>query len=129
MTEKLDRLHSVAADYLALHIKHAGDGRSHFRATFSMIIEKQVYPVLMLGTADGRVQDGDAVAILNPDVELLETLGPIINQSSITESVTGKCDGMAHVHYEAYIKRPGNGTRIGKYAPRAELTSPKFDIT
>lgn len=94
-----------------------------------MMIENQVYPVLMLGTADGRGQDGDAVAILNPDVELMETLGPRISQSSLKESVARKCDGMVHVHYEAYIKRPGDGTRINKYAPKAELTSPKFDIT
>lgn len=128
MTTNIDRLDAAVSDYLALHIKHAGAGRSKFRATFTMFVADKPMPVLVLGVADGSGEDGDAVGILNPDQELLEVLGPNISQASIKELVTGRCDGMVHVFYEAYTKPAPKSTRIGKYFPRAEMQPPKFDV-
>lgn len=130
MSKGTDALAAVAVDVLDALIKHAGDGRGPFRCLTTMFMGSDAVPVLMVGTADGKIEDGEVIAILNPAEDLLERFqagvgyhGPLLK-----EIVSGKCDAMVHVWLDAYSKSPTRAKTLASYTPRAPAAAPKFKV-
>lgn len=131
MNKKIEQLKDAVVDYLDTLIKHAaGGGRGKFRGTFTLFVEGQATPVLIVGTADGSVEDGEAIAVLNPDQDLLDRLRPGVGYHGglLKEILSGKCDGMVHVWLDAYVKKPTRAKLLDSYTPRTFTGTPKFEV-
>jgi len=118
----------MAFDLLRTLIKHAGNG-SKFKGMFTMRVGEDEVPVLILGNAHFPIEDGDAIAVLNPDPDLQEKLhaGTAYLGGLLKEIVSGKCDAMVHVWLDAY-KTPEIGeTIIEKYVSRVRKQT-KYEV-
>lgn len=132
MNAKIEQLKNAVVDYLDSHIKHAaGGGRGNFRGTFTLFIDGQAMPVMIVGSADGTVEDGEAIAVLNPDQDLFDRLRPGVayHGDVLKEIVAGRCDGMVHVWLDAYVKAPSRAKLLYSYRPRTSFGAPKFEVT
>lgn len=132
MNPKIEKLKNAVVDYLDTLIKHAaGGGRGNFRGTFTLFIDGQAMPVMIVGSADGSVEDGEAIAVLNPDKDLFDRLRPGVGYPSalLKEILSGKCDGMVHVWLDAYVKAPTRAQLLDSYTPRAPNGMPKFEVS
>jgi hypothetical protein len=121
-------LSSMAFNVLRTLIKHAGNA-STFKGMFTMLVGEEEVPVLILGIAHYPIEDGQAIAVLNPDPDLQEELhaGTAYLGGLLKEIVSGKCDAMVHVWLDAY-KNPEIGeTIIGKYVSR-KRKQPKYEV-
>ncbi|MCE3606567.1 hypothetical protein LXA47_23610 [Massilia sp. P8910] len=132
MNTRIEQLKNAVVDYLDTLIKQAaGGGRGKFRGSFTLFVEGQATPVLIVGTADGSVEDGSAIALLNPDQELFDRLRPGVAYSGglLKEIVSGKCDGMVHVWLDAYVKTSTRAQLLDSYTPRKFAGAPKFEVS
>lgn len=132
MNTKIKQLKHAAVDYLDTLIKHAaGGGRGKFRGTFTLFVEGLATPVLIVGIADGSVEDGEAIAVLNPDQDLFDRLRPGVGYHGglLKEILSGKCDGMVHVWLDAYVKTSTRAKLLDSYTPRRPLETPKFEVS
>lgn len=130
MSGATDALRAAAVTMLDALIASAGQGRSPFRCMTTIHLEGAATPVLMVGTADGGVEDGEAIVLLNPDEDLLERLRPGVAYSGglLKEIVSGKCDTMLHVWLDAYVKGPDRAKVLASYTPRTLAGTPKFEV-
>jgi hypothetical protein len=132
MNSKIEQLKNAVVDYLDTLIKHAAGGsRAKFRGTFTLFIEGQATPVLIVGTADGSTKDGEAIAVLNPDQDLIDRLRPGVGYHGglLKEILSGKCDGMVHVWLDAYSKASTRAKLLESYTPRTFTATPKFEVS
>lgn len=78
--------------------------------TFRLLVTAQVgevdKPLLVLGNAHRKVEDGHCIAILNPNKDLLDkvTAGCSYMGSSLKDIVAGNCDAMIELWIDAYKK-------------------------
>lgn len=130
MSVATDALRDTAVRMLDALIASAGDGRSPFRCLTAIYLEGEAMPVLMVGTADGLVEDGEAVVLLNPDEELLDRFKPSLGYHGglLKEIVAGKRDAMLHVWLDAYSKAPNRAKVLASYTPRTLSCTPKFQV-
>ena len=101
-----------------------------FRCLTAIYLEGAAMPVLMVGTADGQVEDGEAIVLLNPDEDLLDRFKPGVGYHGglLKEIVSGKCDAMLHVWLDAYSKGPDRAKLLASYTTRTRAGAPKFQI-
>lgn len=129
MNTTITKLASAAHDMIRMHIKNVKT-RGNFRSLFTLTVDGSPMPVLIVGVADGNIEDGQAIAILNPDEELQGRLDAGVGYSGglLKEIVSGKCDAMVHVWLDAY-KAPLDGEIIlDKYSPRSKFGPAKFTV-
>lgn len=125
--EMLSALQGVTLDVLGSLIKYSGS-QGKFQSTLTLRLGDVDKPVLIVGTAHGLPhEDGDAIAVLNPDPDLVEGLhaGTGYSGAILKEIVSGKCDAMIHVWLDAYKK--DGGSVIGKYVSRT-MKDAKFEV-
>lgn len=116
-------LQTLAFDVLRTLIGHAGKS-GKFKAMVTINIGAEEKPVLLLGKANGLpFEDGDAIAVLNPDESLYDrlTAGTSYAGPLLTEIVSGKCDAMVHVWLDAYKPKEIGESVIASYVARAML--------
>jgi hypothetical protein len=130
MNGRIDALRDAAVGMLDALIKGAGAGRAPFRCLTTIFVNGTAFPALMVGTADGMVEDGEAIAILNPDEDLLERFRPGVGYhgGALGGSVSGKCDAMVHVWLDAYSSAPTRAKVLTSYAPTKPAGGPKLEI-
>jgi hypothetical protein len=85
-------LHSSAAD------------QPPFKGLITVEVDGEHKPLLLVGTAHSRVEDGSCIAILNPDPELVDKLhgGYGGNPALFKEVIAKRCDMAIILWIEAY---------------------------
>lgn len=128
MSAVTDAVRAAAVRMLDALIASAGEGRAPFRCLTAIYLDGVAMPMLMVGTADGRVEDGEAIVLLNPDEGLLDRFKPGVGYDGgqLKEIVSGKCDTMLHVWLDAYSKAPDRSKVLASYIPRTLAGAPKF---
>lgn len=123
----IHRLAAASSEIVLAAIRYSDHGGT-IRALFTLNIDGSPKPVLLIGSAHGSHKDGEVIAILNPDHELLDRLQPGLGYSGglLKEIVTGRCDAMVRVWIEAYRKDPSS--IIDRYRPRAAAATAKFEV-
>ena len=99
-----------------------------FRVMVSIDINEQKKPLMIIGTTHPDVEDGQCIAILNPDQELIERLqaGVGYNKGILKEIVSKKCDAMVHLWIDAY---KNNKVTVINYYMSRSLNSSKFKVS
>lgn len=123
----IEQLTQIATSVFVTMLKSSSDERGTFRVLMTANIEGETKPLLLVGSAHPRIEDGDCIAILNPDKELCEevTAGCAYNEALLRDIVGGKCDALVHLWIETYVKEGVNV--IAKY--KARTPSPaKFEV-
>ncbi|WP_240989940.1 hypothetical protein [Cupriavidus taiwanensis] len=117
---------NAATDIFLGALKHTDHGGG-FKGLFTLNVDGVPKPVLLVGSAHGSHDDGEVIAVLNPDSEVNEKLAPGVayNGASLKEIVPGRCDAMVHVWIDAY--KSDRFTVIEKYTARAPV-GPKFKV-
>lgn len=130
MSAATDALRAAAVAMLDALIASAGEGRAPFRCMTTIYLDGTPTPVLMVGTADGQVEDGEAIVLLNPDEDLLDRFKPGVGYGGglLKETVSRKCDAMLHVWLDAYSKGPNRAKVLESYTPRMSAGTPKFQV-
>ncbi|CAJ6621777.1 Uncharacterised protein [Burkholderia pseudomallei] len=123
----LKRLGAAATDIVLGAIKHADHGGT-FKGVFTLNVDGTPKPVLLIGAAHGTHEDGQVIAILNPDEGLVDRVHAGVGYAGglLKEIVAGKCDAMVHLWIEAYRKDPAS--IIDKYQPRTDPVAAKFEV-
>lgn len=113
MTSAISGLQSGAVAILNAMIGKSVNGRTPFRHLASFLLQGKNAKVLLEGWADGIVEDGEVVILLNPDEDLLDNarVPLILEGQSLPRIVEGKCEEMFHIRLEAYVNGP-EGTKI-----------------
>jgi hypothetical protein len=130
MSGATEAVHAAAVRMLDALIAGAGEGRAPFRCLNTIYLDGVGIPMLMVGTADGPVEDGEAIVLLNPDEDLLDRFKPGVGYHGglLKEIVSGKCDTMLHVWLDAYVKGPDRAKILASYTPRTPAGTPKFEV-
>jgi hypothetical protein len=125
-----DAVRAAAVKMLDALIAGAGQGRAPFRCLTAIYLDGAAMPMLMVGTADGQVEDGEAIVLLNPDEDLLDRFKPGVGYHGglLKEIVSGKCDAMLHVWLDAYSKGPDRAKVLASYTARTPAGAPKFQV-
>ncbi|MBN3729485.1 hypothetical protein [Burkholderia sp. Tr-20390] len=123
----LTRLGAAAIDIVIGALRHADHGGT-FKGLFTLNVDGSPKPVLLIGAAHGTHEDGQVIAILNPDEELSARVHAGVSYTGglLKEIVAGKCDAMVHLWIEAYRKDPGS--IIDTYQPRTDAVAAKFEV-
>ncbi|MCM3609528.1 hypothetical protein M4D49_29060 [Cupriavidus pauculus] len=122
----IQRLTDAATDIFLGALKHTDHG-GHFKGLFTLNVDGAPKPVLLVGSAHGSHEDGQVIAVLNPDREVIDRLAPGVAYlgALLKEIVAGKCDAMVQVWIDAY--KADRFTVLEKYSARASADS-KFDV-
>ena len=130
MNARIEALRDAAVGMLDALIKGAGAGRAPFRCLTTIFLEGAAFPAVVVGTADGAVEDGEAIALLNPDQDLLERFRPGVGYHGglLGGIVSGKCDAMVNIWLDAYSTAPTRAKVLASYAPTKPAGAPKFEI-
>jgi len=89
--------------FLAILPASAGD-QAPFKALITIEVDGEHKPLLLVGTAHSRVEDGSCIAILNPDPELIGLLngGWGSNSLILKEAIAKRCDFALSLWIDAY---------------------------
>lgn len=128
MDEINKQLAALAFDTLRTNIKHTKDNHALFKALLTISVEGNQLPVLLVGAAHGLHEDGEAIAMLNPEPDLYEKIhgGTAYSGGLLNEYVSGKCDGMVHVWLDAYKKPENQESILDSYSPRTRAAEPRM---
>ena len=89
--------------FLGVLPSSAGDN-GMFRSMSTMHVGGENKPLLLVGNAHSRVEDGHCIAILNPDQELIDKIhaGCAYSSAILKEIVAKRCDLALDVWIDAY---------------------------
>ncbi|MDR9836787.1 MULTISPECIES: hypothetical protein [Herbaspirillum] len=121
-------LAEIAFDVLTPLIKYAG-AASPFKAKITVRHGDADFPLLIVGSAHQPQEDGQVIAVLNPDLDLESAIhaGCAYHGPLLKDIVSGKCNAMVMVWLDAY-KRPEAGrTILASYVSRSP-SAPKFKV-
>jgi hypothetical protein len=123
----IEQLTKIAVDIFKAVLSTSAESGGTFRILITAKIAEEDKPVLLVGNAHSRVEDGHVIAILNPDEAILEKIvaGCSYAQGLLIEEVSGKCDAMVELWVDAY--KADGVSQISKYKTR-ELKPAKFVI-
>ena len=95
----IEQLKQMAVGYLKGVMAIGSDDDATFRMLITATVGGEVKPVLLLGNAHRKFDDGHCIAILNPDAELVDKLGAGCGCSGLNlkDMVTKRCDVMLDV--------------------------------
>lgn len=122
-----DQLTKIADSVFRTLLPVSAEERGIFRLLITVNVDGAAKPLLIVGNAHPRIEDGDCIAVLNPDRALLEEVsGGVAYGGGIKEIVQGKCDAMVHLWIEAY--GANETTVIYSYTSRTP-SPPKFEAS
>lgn len=99
----LDKLAKIAEPVFRALLAHSAEERGIFRVLMTVNVDGSPKPLLIVGNAHPRIEDGDCIAVLNPDESLQkEVTGGVAYMGHIKTIVTGRCDAMVHLWIDDY---------------------------
>jgi hypothetical protein len=102
-----EQLTKIADSMFRTLLPLSAEEHGNFRLLMSVNVDGAPKPLLIVGAAHPRIEDGDCIAVLNPDPELMDELaGGVAYGGRLNEIVQGKCDAMVHLWIEAYGRKP-----------------------
>ena len=99
MTQEIVELERYAGDLLKTALSAAPSENGQFRFTACIVFGGRTKSVLVVGNAHADFQDGNAIAVINPDKELGSGLqcGTAYGHGALKSLVNGHCDAMVQV--------------------------------
>jgi hypothetical protein len=100
----VERIKAIAVAHFLAVLYASADHQAPFKLLITIQVDGEPKPLLIVGTAHGKVEDGSCIAVLNPDQDLIDKLGgswgahPFI----FKEAVAGKCDLAISLWIDAY---------------------------
>jgi hypothetical protein len=100
----VERIKAIAVAHFLAVLYASADHQAPFKILITTQVGGTRKPLLIVGTAHGKVEDGSCIAVLNPDQELIDKLGgswgahPFI----FKEAVAQKCDIAISLWIDAY---------------------------
>lgn len=106
----------IAVDHFKTVLMHSASDDGTFKTLSTVSIDGECKPLLMFGSANSRVEDGNIYAVLNPDQDLIGKLkaGCSYSTAILNEIVRKRCDFAVHVWVDAYKKDGITVTRVYK---------------
>lgn len=97
--ELIDQITQLAVGYCRAAMATGPDDNGTFRMLSTIHVAGEAKPLLLLGNANRKYDDGHCIAILNPDAALVDKLGAGTgyNGTHLKEMVTKRCDVMLDV--------------------------------
>lgn len=112
-------------------IMRASPERDHgvFKLMMTVDVDGQAKPLLLAGNAHANIEDGQCIAILNPDKGLENEVGGGVayNEAILKDIVAGKCDAMFMFWFETYVAPENQIAVIGEYNSRTPKPA-KFEV-
>lgn len=95
----IEQVKQMAVGYLKGVMTIGPDDDATFRMLITATVGGEVKPLLLLGNGHRKFDDGHCIAILNPDAELVDSLGAGCGYSgfNLKEIVAKRCDVMLDV--------------------------------
>jgi hypothetical protein len=116
----IEQVKEVAVGYLKGVMTIGPDDDATFRMLITTSVDGEAKPLLLLGNAHRKFDDGHCIAILNPDAELVDKLGAGCGCSgfNLKELVTKRCDVMLDVWIQGDIRATiGSRYRAHSFKP------------
>jgi hypothetical protein len=106
------RIHQAA---LSISVSNTG----LFKGLYSFHFNGRKIPLLLVGNADAKFEDGHCIAILNPSSSVMPQISPgVAYGSDIKKIVSGNCELMLNMFFEHYKEEK---TIVNdRYASKAE---------
>jgi hypothetical protein len=100
----VERIKAIAVAHFLAVLYASADHQAPFKLLITIQVDGEPKPLLLVGTAHGRVEDGSCIAILNPDQELIDKLSGCwgANSAIFKEAVAKKCDLAVALWIDAY---------------------------
>lgn len=123
----IQQLTDIAVGIFRPVLSVSAESGGTFRILITARVNGEEKPLLLIGNAHSRIEDGHVIAVLNPDAAIVEKLiaGCAYSASLLKSEVAGKCDGMVHLWIDAY-KNDGV-SEISRYKAKTPKP-PKFEI-
>jgi hypothetical protein len=99
-------IQQVAVRFFLGILHSSAQDQAPFMALITVEIDGEHKPLLLVGTAHSRVEDGSCIAVLNPDFELVGKLtgGYGANPAIFRETLAKRCDLAIALWIDAYKK-------------------------
>lgn len=123
----INEIKEIAVNVFSTLLRVSADHDGTFRLLLTVQVGEFTKPLLILGNAHRKIEDGHCIAILNPDNDVLDQViaGCAYMGSSLKDVIQGKCDAMIELWIDAYKK--DGVSEISKYQSRSPQP-PKFNI-
>lgn len=124
MRKEVERL---ALEYMSMVIKTSGLADSLFRSVLEINFDGETKPLLLVGHAHPKIEDGHIIAIVNPDISLISQINPgcAYNRMHLKEMVSKKCDLMLDLFIEVYKTKK---IQHSNHYKQRKSSKPKFKI-
>lgn len=100
----VDKVKTIAVSHFVSVLTASPEMDGLFRSLLTVEVDGERKPLLLVGNAHGRIEDGHIIAILNPDQELLDQIVPgcAYNGFILKEILAGRCDLALDLWVDAY---------------------------
>jgi hypothetical protein len=100
------KIQEVAVKTFLAIMPASADDDGAFRMLMTVKVDDEMKPLLLIGNAHGRVEDGHCLAVLNPDPDLCTRLvaGCAYTHGILREIVSTHCDLALFLWIDAYQK-------------------------
>lgn len=115
---------SFAEDYHKMIVRLSSTtDQALFKGIVTISVDGVAKPLLILGNAHGRVEDGEIILVLNPRKSLIPDLKPGVTygKGGIKQLVASKCDQMIHLWFDHYKAPPHRCSINAKYESKSTL--------
>jgi hypothetical protein len=95
----------------------------NFKLLITLKVDRKALPVLIVGTAHSKQEDGYAIVVLNPHPDLFDQIkaGVAYHEDHLKDKVKHKCDFMIQLWFDLYKRNKYNIT--ASYNPRNKNTN------
>ncbi|MEE8056895.1 MAG: hypothetical protein V3T17_03525 [Pseudomonadales bacterium] len=107
MNNSIKKIEKISVSIFGTMLEHSVDQKGSFRVVLNAVINSdEAKPLLLLGNAHRNFEDGNVIAILNPDRDLLNEMSANVGYSGsiLKEIVAKRCDIMVQFWIDAYKK-------------------------
>lgn len=124
----VEQIKQTAVNHFLGVLNSSADHNAPFRSLVTTKVGDSIKPLLLIGTAHSKVEDGHCMAFLNPDESLVNelTAGCGYGRMHLKEIVAKRCDLMLDVWIDAY--REDGVTITSQYKARNAQPA-KFAVT
>ena len=124
-----DRVKQIAESIFRAVLKVNADNQGTFRVIISVKVSDEIKPLLILGNAHGKIEDGTCIAILNPDEDLLSDSRVIADSiyygDTLKTLVRDRCDLMLRLWID--IHETDNIKEVSGYVSKNPQLA-KFEV-
>ena len=123
----IENVKQIAVDLFGCILKASADDNGTFKVLVTAKIGDSAKPLLLVGNAHSRIEDGHCIVVLNPNESLFNDVsaGCVYYGDTLKDIVLGKCDLMLELWIDAYKK--DSVVEISRYQSR-EVKPAKFSI-